>query len=393
MQPSDRIHIVLASTQATWHGGEKQAALLAQGILARGLDCSIVARAGSEFASRMAGEGFHVATFPGNGRSPAAWFRIRQALKLLKPHVLHANDAHALTAVGVAGLGLKIPLRVVARRVDFPVRSKWRYERFAQGTICVSHAVARICTASGLEPSRLYVVHDGVEPEFAESGSRTRGRQSLQLNDQQTLLLTVAKLTDHKGHTYLLRALPEILARHPRVVLALAGDGELRDSLATQATELGIARHVRFLGYRNDVADLLSAADIVVQPSHMEGLCSSLIDAMLAARPIVATRAGGIPDLLDSCPTEPPVAWLVPAKAPQALAQAINEAIADPLSQARGLRARARALLQFTAEQMVHRTLETYARIARGFPGDRAACRISELLTLAANKTSERPAA
>ena len=320
------VHITIASTQKLWHGGEKQAALLAEGIRERGHRCTILAREGAKFAEGMRDRNFEVITFRGRGRSIPAMWKIRRSLKQMQPDVLLANDGHALTATGFGCLGIKKWLRVAARRVDFPIRSRKKFENFADGVICVSHAVAEVCRESGLANDLLEVVHDGVEPSFAESGNRRQGRESLGLSDADTLLLVVAKLTDHKGHRYLLDAMPSVLKSHPNVTLALAGDGELTETLQERTQELGIASRVRFLGFRNDVADLLAAAEVVVQPSHLEGLCSSLIDAMLAGKPIVATRAGGIPDLLDTKNND--VAWLVQPKSPNELASAVATALA-----------------------------------------------------------------
>ena len=129
----------------------------------------------------------------------------------------------------------------------------------------------------------------------------------------------------------MLEALPAVIQKLPNAVLALAGDGELHETLRRQAEQLGVLPHVRFLGFRDDVADLIHAADLFVLPSHLEGLCSTLIDVMLAGRPIVTTTAGGIPDLLGRDePGGEPVAWLVPPRNGPALAEAILQALASP---------------------------------------------------------------
>ncbi len=379
MQQSS-IHVTIASTQEQWHGGEKQAALLAEGIRSRGHQCTILARDGGKFAQGMRNRDFEVITFRGRGRSIPALWKIRRTIKRLRPDVLLANDGHALTATGFGCLGMKTGLRVAARRVDFSIRSCKKFQQFADGVICVSNAVANVCRGSGLEADSLEIVHDGVEPSFAESGNRHQGRESLDLSSTDTLLLVVAKLTDHKGHRFLLDAMPSVLQRHANITLALAGDGELTESLQQQAVKLGIESRVRFLGYRNDVPNLLAAADIVVQPSHLEGLCSSLIDAMLAAKPIVATRAGGIPDLLDTEQND--VAWLVQPKSPDALASAIIEAIDNPsVANNKANAARERALKWFTHDRMVDETLGAFARIAQRRFGDQAASLISALNT------------
>ena len=152
-----------------------------------------------------------------------------------------------------------------------------------------------------------------------------------------------------------------MLEKNPHAVVALAGDGELRESLERQAERLGVASHVRFLGFRRDVPDLIHAADVFVLPSHLEGLCSTLIDVMLAGRTIVATTAGGIPDLLGNDVDEKPVAWLVPPRDPKSLAETINHALTSPVECAE-MRERAarRAAQHFTADCMVEATLAVY---------------------------------
>jgi glycosyltransferase involved in cell wall biosynthesis len=354
--------VALVCTQRLWHGGEEQAWLLADGLRRRGHDCKILARHGSPFARRLAAGEFEVVEFSGRGRSPRGLWQIRRALLQWRPDVLHLNDPHALTAGGLAALGLSIPLRVAARRVDFPLNSPTRYRYLSDVVVCVSQAVRQICLRAGLDPHRLHVVADGVEPARMHQGSAARGRRSLGVASDTTVLLTVAKLTSHKGHRYLLDALPAIVRQRPDVIWALAGDGPLAGALRAQVQLLGLQDHVRFLGYRDDVPDLMAAANLLVVPSQMEGLCSSIVDAMLAGVPVVATRAGGIPDLLDeSEPWGPAVGWLVPPCDPTALARSVLDALrlTSDTSRLRDM-ARQRAEREFTAERMVERTIDVY---------------------------------
>ncbi|MBP87193.1 MAG: hypothetical protein CMJ64_10815 [Planctomycetaceae bacterium] len=356
------LRVVLASTQKAWHGGEEQALLLAHGLRDRGHECSILARRGGPFADRMDREDFSVETFSGKGKSPWSLAAIRRRLRQVAPDVLHCNDAHALTAAGLASIGLAIPVRAAARRVDFPIRSRTKYERWSDCVVCVSTAVAEVCREGGISEERLHVVHDGVDPNRMSAGVRSRARQSLYCMDDEVLLLCVAKLTDHKGHRFLLDAMPAVLEKNPRVRLALAGDGELTEPLKQQVAELGISANVDFLGFRDDVPDLVAACDFFVISSHLEGLCSSIVDGMFASRPIVATRAGGIPDLMgETFAPELPVGWTAPTKDPAALAETILEAIDSPEEcRRRCARAFDRAHRLFTADTMVDRTLEVY---------------------------------
>ena len=146
------------------------------------------------------------------------------------------------------------------------------------------------------------------------------------------------------------------------MVVALAGDGELRKALEQQAEQLGVRPNVRFLGFRNDVYDLIHAADVFVLPSHLEGLCSTLIDVMLAGRTIVTTTAGGIPELVGAdSPGGSPMAWMAPPRNPKALADAILRALASPEECAQMRQhARRRVHKRFTADCMVEGTLAVY---------------------------------
>jgi glycosyltransferase involved in cell wall biosynthesis len=205
-------------------------------------------------------------------------------------------------------------------------------------------------------------VYDGVDPARVAGGDRQRGRRSLGISDGQLLLLTVAKLTDCKGHAFLLEALPGVLKRYPQAIAVFAGDGQLRGELQSHAARLGIEAKVRLVGYRHDVPDLIQAADLFVLPSDREGLCSTLIDVMLAGRPLVTTSAGGIPELTGSSdPAAEPLAWTVPPRDPKALAAAILSALDHPDRQAAfAHRARQRAERLFTADRMVESTLQVY---------------------------------
>jgi glycosyltransferase involved in cell wall biosynthesis len=360
--------VVLVSTRPNWYGGEEQFYLLAEGLRRRGHDVRILARRGGTFAERMTAERFEVLAFSGNGLGPAALWSMRRGLRRFSPQVLHYNDSHAATSAGLAAWGLPIPARIAARRVDFPLHSPRQYCWFSDRVVCVSRAVARVCRDGRIPERMLRVVHDGVDPARARSGDWQRGRQSLRLADDEILLLTVAKLTDHKGHRFLLDALPAIVQQFPRLTVALAGDGELRETLQQQAERLGLLPRVRFLGYRDDVPDLIHAADLFVLPSHLEGLCTTLIDVMLAGRTIVTTTAGGIPDLVGVHDTDgPPVAWLAPPRNPTALAETILRALAsaDQCAVMRE-RARLRAERFFTADRMVEATLAVYREVLGG---------------------------
>lgn len=357
--------VAFFSSAQAYGGGEEQLRLLATGLRCRGAACVVFARRDQPLARRLQAEGFEVIPLAGKGLGLRTLWKTRQRLRCLRPDVLHYNDSHAMSLGGLAALGLSVPVRIVARRTVFPLRSRLHYRLFADRVICVSQAAAEVCRTGGLASGMLRVVYDGVDAARVASGNRRRGRDALGILDTQVLLLTVAQLTDCKGHTYLLEALPEVVRNRPEVIAVLAGDGELRGPLEAQARSLGIHRQVRFVGYRHDVPDLIQAADLFVLPSHTEALGSTLIDVMLAARPIVTTTAGGIPEVtgIGNRPGER-LARTVPPRDARALAEAILSALDSPRDgQEWSDRARHRAAELFTAERMVEGTLQVYMEL------------------------------
>lgn len=354
------LSVALISTVRGWHGGEEQCRLLAIGLRARGHNCRIFGRRDEAFGRRMRAEGFDVVEFSGRGLHAGGLLTLRRALRGFRPDVLHCNDSHAVTAGALASWGLDIPGRVASRRVLFAIRWPVRYRRFCHRVVCSSEAIAHACSASRIPAAMLRVVHDGVEAARMRTGNRDRGRGAVRVGPGQTLLLTVASLTEPKGHSTLVDALPAVIQRHPHVLLALAGDGETRPALEQQVARLGIKSHVRFLGYREDVPDLIAGCDLFVLPSHSEGFGTSLVDAMLAGRPIVATSVGGIPECLGE-----DAGWPVPPRSAAALAAGILEALESSAEQARRIvQAGQRAERLFTADRMVDGVLAVYRELA-----------------------------
>ena len=187
MTDPSRLSVALVSTQRKWYGGEEQARLLVGGLREEGHRLSILARRGGAFAERMSAEGFEVGTFSGNGRGPLGVWQIRRRLRRIRPDVLHFNDPHAVLSAGLAAIGLGIPARIAARRVDFAIRFAFRYARLCDRVVCVSREVARVCRQSGIPERLLSVVHDGVDASRVNSGDRERGRRSSRLRQSRCL--------------------------------------------------------------------------------------------------------------------------------------------------------------------------------------------------------------
>jgi glycosyltransferase involved in cell wall biosynthesis len=206
-------------------------------------------------------------------------------------------------------------------------------------------------------PDRVVAIPNGV-PTRRASGSRppSQVRAELGLTDELAIVST-GRLAEQKGLEYLIRAIPLLGPDRGRVRVLLAGDGPLLEPLTTLARELGVLDEVRFLGFRSDVGDLLSAADLVVLPSLWEGLSISLLEAMAAGRPVVTTDIGSNREVTRNGA----VASLVPPKDPGALARAIRRLVTDPARRDElGRLGRDEQRSRYTMERMLGSYLEEY---------------------------------
>jgi glycosyltransferase involved in cell wall biosynthesis len=142
------------------------------------------------------------------------------------------------------------------------------------------------------------VLANGIDPGGFRSPDRDRVRAELGLPGDAPFVLTVANLLGYKRHQDSVQAIARLRQRLPMVVLGLAGEGPLESQLRSLVAEMGLEKAVLFLGRRLDVPRLLAAADVVLLASKEEGMPNALLEAMAAGRPVVAARAGGVPELV-----------------------------------------------------------------------------------------------
>jgi glycosyltransferase involved in cell wall biosynthesis len=216
----------------------------------------------------------------------------------------------------------------------------------------------KIGRAFDLPKEKIQVIHNGIPIDpFLVQDDRSI-RKSLLNDGTCPVILTTARLVEHKGLEDLLQAAVQV----PGAMFLVAGDGPLRSLLETQAKALGVDERVVFLGYREDLNQLLLACDFFVMPSHNEGLPLSILEAMAAGKAVVATHAGGIGEAVIDGET----GWLVPVADPDRLAASIRSLLADPkLARRFGRAGRERVLRAFHVDVMVKKYTSTYESLLR----------------------------
>jgi len=304
----------------------------------------------------------------------------RRGVDLIQAHEFGANTYGALAArlLGIPAVA------TVHGRSYYGERLKRRlaYRMVARGAtmVAVSEDVKRfLVQTTGAAEHRIRVVHNGIgsiaRPSAAEAGRR---RQALGITEEGRIVGVVGSLYGVKGHRYLLEAAPQILKAYPATRFVIVGRGELEATLGEQAARLGLEGRVRFLGFREDVAELLSVFDVFALPSLSEGLSIALLEAMAAGRPVVATAVGGNPELIIDRET----GLLVPPGDARSLADAIGRLLQDPAEASRlGRNAMDRVRRCFGVEAMIGGYQAIYdgalarvggARAANGVVGARA---------------------
>ena len=210
--------------------------------------------------------------------------------------------------------------------------------------------------------SRVGVIHNGIELERFDQPDllkrRGKVRRSLGFTPDEVLILCVSVLRPGKGHDTLLATLPRILSQYPAARLLLAGAGQEEASLRLKARSCG--ETVVFLGNRQDVPELLAASDLVVLPSYSEALPTSLIEALAAKRPVIATRVGGTEEIIKPGRT----GLLVPERDPEALAEAIVSLLDSP-TQAQQLAEQGQRYVRkkFSIDLQLEKTLAVWDRV------------------------------
>lgn len=261
-----------------------------------------------------------------------------------------------------------VGVRVVLSSIHTFYDSKPRLElfldivtaRLADGVIVVSEAVRQFAIADLKIPdSKIHVIHNGISclPVVKDIESIRRIRAEIGLRSDNSVVACVGSLKEVKGHKFLLQAVPLILRDVPNTQFLIIGDGPLKPELFSLAADLGIADKVFLAGSREDVRAILPAIDIFVQPSLSETFSISILEAMAAERPVVATKVGGVPELVEDGRT----GLLVPPESPSAIAQAVLDLLAFPEKRRMfGLAGGRRFRDFFTDDKMVRRHDKTY---------------------------------
>lgn len=364
------------SAARTWRGGEQQLGYLAAKLRASGIRQLIFCVKGSAMEAFCRREGFDFLTFrKGFPLNPVVG---RQIKKLCKKHsidILHSHDSHAHTFAMISVLwGNKVPL-VVHRRVDFPIGgnffSGWKYNHhLVKKIICVSRGILEI-TAPGIrDVSKLTVIYSGID--FARFGLTGDGlpageaetanklRRAFHIPSGQFIIANLAAIAPHKDYFTFVKTAEILLARGLSAKFLLIGeDGGEEESIRQFIREKALESHFIFTGFRNDIPSVLPEIDLLLFTSKTEGLGGAILEAFVCRVPVVATAAGGVPEIVEHAST----GLLAPVGDAEELANQVLVMLNDYTLREKLVSQAFEKVKQFSKEKMAEGILAVYQNV------------------------------
>jgi sugar transferase (PEP-CTERM/EpsH1 system associated) len=307
------------------------------------------------------------------GLDPRTALRLTTTIRGLRPDIVHSRNwatFDAVLAARLAGVRIvihgehgrdiadpegRIPRRRRLRRIFAPLVSRF---------VTVSRDLHRWLVADVHIPEgKVTTIHNGVDTARFVQGDRVAARAALGLPRDRLIIGTVGRLDPVKDQASLIQAFGSIISGHPEALLLIAGDGPCRNDLRSLVASLGIDGRVCLLGERADIPLVLRAMDVFVLPSVAEGISNTILEAMATGLPVVATRTGGNPELVEDQVT----GTLVPVRKPPDLARALDMYLGNPdLRSRHGQAARQRAVEQFSLDRMTENYRNLYFALANG---------------------------
>jgi glycosyltransferase involved in cell wall biosynthesis len=352
--------IVHVETGMHLYGGAQQVAYLLDGLSQQGIDNVLVCPPGAAIGQHFRDSAVKVIETPCRGDLDFGFIgRLRHVLTQEQPDLVHLHSRRGADVLGGIAARLAGVPAILSRRVDNPESrfvAALKYRLYAR-VICISQGIADVLLSEGVPTEKVVVVRSAVDAApWTSPEPREVFCREFDVPADAPIIGVVAQLIERKGHHFLFEALAGLKDRQA-FSLVVFGQGPRREALEQEVQRLGLQDRVRFAGFRKDLQRWLGCLDLLVHPALMEGLGVSLLQASAAGVPIIASRAGGMPEAV----AEGVSGLLVPAGDVPSLQSAISRLQADPaLRQRLGNDGRSRILREFSPHVMVEKNLRVY---------------------------------
>jgi len=302
-QPIKVLHV---STQTGWRGGEQQIMYLVR--LGKEVRHYLFCSEEAALRKEAKKEEITIKTFDSSSKFSfflKVPFQLWQFISEVRPHLIHVHDsgAHTLAYLLARRKELALPL-IVSRRVDIRrgknifSRKKYNQPEIAK-IFCVSNYVKTIMESVVKDRNKLLTIYSGIDLQrFLYRSPYPKLRNELDIPDDYLIVGNIAALTKPKGYPVFVKTAAELLKHRQNFIFVIAGDGPMRANIEKMIQNLGLEKNVILLGFRDDIPEILPSLDILLFPSENEGLGTTILDAMACGVNVVATSAGGIPEMI-----------------------------------------------------------------------------------------------
>lgn len=354
--------VLHVETGRNLYGGSLQVVYLINGLKDKGVSNILVCTAGSpiEQAAQGADRAYPL-PMAGDLDLPFIW-RLLRIIKRERPDILHLHSRRGADTLGGVAARLSRVKSVLSRRVDnpeYPLVARFKYALYDR-VITISEGIREVLIREGVPPGKIECVKSAVDSRlYSGECLREWFGQEFSIPPELKAVGMVAQFIARKGHRYLLSAIPDILRSIPQVKFIFFGKGP-PDELRKLCQMLGIEGHVHFAGFRGDLERVLPCLDVLVHPAEMEGLGVSLLQAAASGVPVVATRVGGIPEIVRDGIN----GLLIPPRNTKAISEAVIKLLSNPEG-ARRMGAEGNRIVrkEFSIESMVEGNLRVYEKV------------------------------
>lgn len=358
--------ILHLSSEQTWRGGEQQIAYLLEETEKRGIQPIVACKQGSAFEIYVRSKGWQYFALPfKNSMDLRTAWNIKRICKEHKIDIihLHSSKAHSIAVWSVV-LGNSSKL-VLSRRVDFPLKdnlfSRWKYNHTSiQKIICVSDKIKHIVEEGVQDKDKCITIHSGIAlGKFALQGKLNYFHSHYKIPPASPIIGNTSALADHKDYFTFINTAEILINQNNDLRFLIIGDGPLRSEIVSYVASKRLENHIVFTGFITNLAQTLHEIDIFLMTSKTEGLGTSILDAFASKVPVVATNAGGIPELVKHEET----GLIAPVKDHEKLAENVNRILNEPELKERLIINAYDFVQGFSKEKTAERTLAVYREI------------------------------
>ncbi|MHA6246570.1 glycosyltransferase [Pontibacter sp. CAU 1760] len=357
------LHLV---SEKSWRGGEQQVAYLIEELQQQGSTCYVACRKNTPFELYCQQQQVpHIALPFANEFDLLTAYKIKRYCRQQQIDLVHAHSGHShAISVWAHLLGNNIPI-ILSRRVDFPVKdnafSRFKYNyRGIRRIICVSDKIKEVVSESLRHPELCVTVHSGIDmSRFKNSRRQQQLHQEYNLPANHKLIGNISAIAPHKDYFTFVDTASLLLQQRQDLTFFIIGDGPLRGQVEAYVQEKGLQQRILFTGFRKDIPQLMSELDILLVTSETEGLGTTILDAFSCHTPVVATAAGGIPEIVRHGQT----GLLAPVKDASTLAGQVQYLLSTPSVGKQFTENAYQFTLAFAKEHTAHKTATVYKEV------------------------------